>query len=544
MNKEERDILAELLFPNIKETPEDIEKKYPSRNLKDGEKVTRYAPSPTGFMHLGNLEGAFLDYIFAHQSNGIYYVRIEDTDQERYVEGSENLIKETLNNYGIMPVEGPFTDGSYGPYRQSERKGIYQTYIKDLIRKGLAYPCFMTKEELAEIREGQELRKEALGVYGHYAVDRDLSLEEIKHHLENNDTYVIRIKSFGDMNKKVVLHDLIKGDITLPENIIDEVIMKQDGLPTYHFAHVIDDHLMRTTVVIRGDEWIPSYPKHLQLNELLGFKPCKYAHHAPLTKKEDGHIRKLSKRKDPEFSLSYYDEEGIPACAVKLFLATIINTNFEEWYLQNPDKSYMDFTFSFKKMPTGGTLFDTEKLNNICRTYFSRLKAEDIYNNSLIYYEKYDKDFKKILEQNREKVIRFLNIERDGKRPRKDIATYKDIKNEMSYMFSETFYNEDTYKDIEKKDTDILAKYIEIYDENDSSDEWYQKIQKLAVENGYASSVKEYKNDTDSYKGHIGTICEEIRHSVTGRLQSPNLYDILKILGKEEVKKRIDFYLS
>ncbi len=542
MNKEEREILADLLFPNIKETPEEIEKRYPNRNRKEGEKVTRYAPSPTGFMHLGNLEGAFLDYLFAVQSNGIFYVRIEDTDQERFVEQAEDLIEQTLKNYNIMPTEGPFTEGNYGPYHQSSRKEIYQTYIKDLIRKGLAYPCFMTKEELAEIREGQELRKESLGVYGHYAVDRDLSLEEIEKNLEQKKNYVIRIKSPGNINNQIVLHDLIKGDITLPENIIDEVIMKQDGLPTYHFAHVIDDYLMRTTIVIRGDEWIPSYPKHLQLNQLLGFKPCKYAHHALLTKKDNGHIRKLSKRKDPEFSLSYYDEEGIPEEAVKLFLATIINTNFEEWYLQNPDKSYMDFPFSFKKMPTGGTLFDTEKLNNICRTYFSRLKAEEIYENSLKYYEKYDKEFKNLMERNKEKVIKFLEIERNGKRPRKDIATYKDIKKEMSYIFEELFYNENTYKEIEKQDIEILNKYIEIYDEKDTNDEWYQKIQNLAEENNYAKSVKEYKNNSNSYKGHIGTICEEIRHATTGKMQTPNLYDILKILGKEEMKKRIEFY--
>lgn len=543
MSIEEREKLADLLLPNIKETPKDIEKRFSKRELKEGEKVTRYAPSPTGFMHIGNLESAFLDYIFATQSNGVFYVRVEDTDRERFVDGAEKLICDTLSEYGIMPGEGAFSGGEYGPYIQSERMEIYQVYIKDLLRKGLAYPCFMTKEELDDIREGQELRKEALGVYGHYAVDRDLSLDEVKKHISNNDSYVIRIKSPGDISKQVVLHDLIKGDITLPENIIDEVIMKKDGLPTYHFAHIIDDFLMQTTTVIRGDEWVPSYPKHLQLAQILGFKTPKYAHYAPLTKKENGNTRKLSKRKDPEFSVGYYAMEGIPPEAVKLFLATIINTNFEEWYLQNSDKSYMDFSFSFKKMPTGGTLFDTEKLNNICRTYFSRLTAEEIYNDSLRYYKKYDEKFYDIMSKNRDRVIAFLNIERNGKRPRKDISTYKDVKIEASYMFDELFYNAEVYSKIEKEeDLEILNKYIDIYNENDSQDEWYQKIQLLAENNGYAKTTKEYKENPDSYKGHIGTICEMIRHAVTGRKETPNLYDILKILGPLEIKRRIEFY--
>ncbi len=539
MSEEEKKELANLLFPNIIATREEIEQRYPKRKLDDGAKVTRFAPSPTGFMHIGNLESAFLDYIFATQSKGQFYIRLEDTDQERYVEGAVDLIKETLSNYGIMPSEGAFSSGQYGPYIQSMRKEIYQVYIKDLLLKGLAYPCFMSKEELQEIREGQELRKEAIGVYGYYAVDRDLSLDEVKKHLDHGDHYVIRIKSPGDINKQVILHDLIKGDITLPENIIDEVIMKKDGLPTYHFAHVIDDYLMHTTVVIRGDEWVPSYPKHLQLCQLLGFKTPKYAHYAPLTKKENGNIRKLSKRKDPEFSVSYYDEAGIPVEAVKLFLSTIINTNFEEWYLQNSDKSYIDFPFSFKKMPTGGTLFDTEKLNNICRTYFSRLTAEQIYEDSLIYYKKYDEEFYQLMLSNREKLVSFLDIERNGKRPRKDIATYQDIKQESSYLFSELF---DQKKIVDSNlDLDVLEKYLQLYSGDDTQDEWYQKIQELASNNGYATSVKEYKNSPSDYKGHIGTICEELRYVITGRRQTPNLYDILKILGKEEIQKRIEF---
>ncbi len=548
MNENERLELAEILFPNIKMTREELEKKYPERELKEGAKVTRFAPSPTGFMHVGNLEGAFLDYVFAKQSDGVFYLRLEDTDQERFVEGANELIENTLTMYGIMPEEGAFSSGNYGPYVQSERKEIYQTYIKDLIIKGLAYPCFMTKEELQEIREGQELRKEAIGVYGPYAADRDLSLDEVKKHLDNGEDYVIRIKSPGEVNNTVTLHDLIKGDITMPENMIDEVIMKKDGLPTYHFAHVVDDHLMHTTTVIRGDEWVPSYPKHLQLCQILGFKVPKYAHHAPLTKKDEetGNIRKLSKRKDPEFSVGYYQEAGIPVEGVKLFLSTIVNTNFEEWYLQNPEKSYLDFPFSFKKMPVGGTLFDVEKLNNICRTYFSRISAEEIYDMSLEYFEKYDEDFFKVMKDNKDKLIGFLDIERNGKRPRKDIATLKDVKIESSYMFSEYFYEdkEKTYSEIDKDsvDIEILNKYLDIFDEKDDNDTWYSKIQTLADENGYAVSTKEYKNNPDNYKGHIGDICEMIRHVVTGKNQTPNLSNILSILGKEEIKKRIEFF--
>ena len=546
MTNEERIELADILFPNIKTTREEIEAKYPERDLAEGAKVTRFAPSPTGFMHVGGLESAFLDYVYAKQSGGVFYLRLEDTDQERLVEGASDLIKSSLETFGINPDEGAFVGGNYGPYIQSERKEIYQTYIKDLIIKGLAYPCFMSKEELDEIRQGQELRKEPIGVYGHYAVDRDLSLEEIKKHLDNNDGYVIRIKSPGEFDNQVVLHDLIKGDITLPENMIDEVIMKKDGLPTYHFAHIIDDHLMHTTVVIRGDEWVPSFPKHLQLAQILGFKTVKYAHYAPLTKKdeENGNVRKLSKRKDPEFSVGYYEEAGIPAEGVKLFLSTIVNTNFEEWYLQNSDKSYLDFPFSFKKMPVGGTLFDMEKLNNICRTYFSRLSAENIYEDSLTYYKKYDEDFYNIMTNNKDLLIKFLDIERNGKRPRKDIATYKDIKEESSYMFKELFYNDDVYKNIEKKNTDILLKYIDMYNENDTQDEWYERIKNLAVENNYAASTKEYKENPENYKGHIGDVCEEIRHAVTGRMQTPNLYNILQILVKDEIKNRIEFYLK
>ena len=472
--------LADLLFPNLPLTVEEIEAKYPPRDLKEGAMVTRFGPSPTGFMHVGGLYGSFIDSVLARQSDGAFFLRIEDTDSKREVEGATDLILGALDHFKIQPTEGFSYGGNYGPYRQSERKEIYQAYAKKLVSEGKAYPCFMSEEEISEIRQGQELRKEAIGIYGVYAVDRDLSLEEVKKHLDNKDSYVIRMKSPGDMHKEIILHDMIKGDITLPENILDEVILKKDGIPTYHFAHVVDDHLMRTTHVIRGDEWVPSFPKHLQLCQLLGFKPCKYAHHAPLTKKDDGKVRKLSKRKDPEFSVSYYKEAGIPVDAVRLYLATLANTNFEEWYIQNKDKSIEDFTFTFKKMPTGGTLFDMEKLDNIARTYFSRLSAQTLYQDALAYYQEYDKAFATLMEQHKESVIAFLNIERNSKRPRKDIATYKDIKQESMYIFNELFYQGDPYKTIDTiEDTDLLLEYITIYEKNDSQDEWYKIIQLL-----------------------------------------------------------------
>lgn len=537
--------LAELLFPNITKTREEVEASFPARVLKEGAMVTRFGPSPTGFLHVGNLCGAFLDSVMAHQSGGVMYLRLEDTDSKRQVEGASTLILNSLDHFHIPYDEGYGKTGIYGPYVQSERKEIYQVFAKALVEEGKAYPCFMTEAELQEIREGQELRKEITGIYGHYAVDRDLSLDEVRKHLEAGDPYVIRIKSFGDMNKQIVLHDLIKGDIQLPENIIDEVILKKDGIPTYHFAHVVDDHLMKTTHVIRGDEWVASYPKHLQLFQLLGWKGPKYAHHAPLTKKEDGKVRKLSKRKDPEFSVSYYREAGIPAEAVRLYLATLTNTNFEEWYLQNKDKTIEDFTFSYKKMPVGGTLFDMEKLNNICRTYFSRLSAEKIYEDTLEYNLEYDLEFAQIMRENKERLIAFLNIERDAKRPRKDLATLRDLKQESFYMIDKFFFKDAscTYLLPEGKvfDISLLKEYVKEFREQDSYEEWYLRVKEFAGKHGYASEVKAYKENPDTYLGHVGDICEMLRFALTGRTKTPDLYQLLSILGKENLQKRVEF---
>ena len=544
MEKNERIELAELLFPNIKKTREEYEKMYPERNLPEGAMVTRFGPSPTGFVHMGSLFGSFIDSIYARQSKGVFYLRIEDTDAKRTIENGIEGIFEDLKSFDIIPNESTKVGGSYGPYIQSERAEIYQTYVKDLIVKGLAYPCFMTEEELANIREEQEINKVRTGVYGIYAADRDLSLEEIKEKISNGEEYVIRLKSPGNPKNTVEIEDLIKGKMKFPESDEDFVLLKKDGIPTYHFAHAIDDHLMHTTHVIRGDEWVSSVPKHIQLFNVLEFKTPYFCHHAPITKKDEetGTIRKLSKRKDPEAAVSYYDEVGIPIDAVKLYLATILNSNFEEWYLENTDKSYKDFTFTFEKMAVGGTSFDLEKLTNISKTYFSRKSGKDVYEETYNWALKHDKEYAEILEENKEDMIKYLNIEKDGARPRKDIAKYSDVKEEFSYAIDSIFKKENysKYEGEKQYDISLVTDYVEhILNLDVTNEEWFTNIKEFAISNGYAGSPKDYKKDPNNYKGHVGDVCEAIRVIVTGRTKSPDLFSIMKILGKEKIKERI-----
>ena len=547
MNKEERKELAELLFPNIKHDRAYYENMYPERDLADGAMVTRYGPSPTGSVHLGNLFSAFCDMIYARQSNGVFFLRIEDTDQKRMVEGGIENITGVLKGFNILPTEGYSFGGNYGSYQQSERTEIYQTYVKDLIENGLAYPCFMTEEEQDEIKEEQAINKMKIGIYGVYAVDRDLSLNEVKEHLNNNEEYVIRLKSPGNAKNQIEVVDCIKGKIKFPEHDVDTVLLKKDGTPTYHFAHAIDDHLMHTTHVIRGDEWVSSLPLHYQLFQILGFSPVKYAHIAPITikDKETGTIRKLSKRKDPWAGAKYYEESGIPIEALHLYLATIANTNFEEWYLQNQDKSIKDFTFTFEKMAIGGTSFDEDKFNNICKTYFSRKNGKEVYEETLEWAKKYDKEYATLLEENKKLMINFLSIEKDGPRPRKDISKYSDVKEEFSYAIDKMFEEENYSKfDGEKTyDTSLIEDYVNNYLELDcTNEEWFNKVKEFAISNGFAGSPKEYKKNPEEYKGHVGDICEALRVMVTGRLKSPDLFSIMKILGKENVLKRISLY--
>ena len=547
MTNEERKELAELLFPNIKHDREYYEKKYPERDLPEGAMVTRYGPSPTGSVHLGNLLSAFADMVYARQSGGSFFLRIEDTDQKRMIEGGIENITGVLHDFDILPNEGYSFGGEYGPYIQSERTEIYQTYIKDLVIQGYAYPCFMKEEEIEAIREEQEINKTKIGIYGVYAVDRDLSLEEVKEKINSGEEYVIRLKSPGDSNKEIEVVDCIKGKMKFPEHNVDTVLLKKDGTPTYHFAHAIDDHLMHTTHVIRGDEWVSSLPLHVQLFSLLGFKPVKYAHIAPITIKdqETGNIRKISKRKDPWFGVKYYDENGIPIEALHLYLATITNTNFEEWYLNNPEKNISDFTFSFDKQAIGGTSFDNAKLENLCKTYFSRKSGKEVYEETLAWALKHDKEYAELLLANKEDMEKFFNIEKDGPRPRKDISKYSEVKEEFSYAIDSMFEEEHYKKNESEKEYDIelVLDYVNNYlDLNTDNETWFNGIKEFASKNGYAASPKDYKNNPDSYKGHVGDICEAIRVMITGRLKSPDLFSIMKILGKERILTRINLY--
>ncbi len=549
MTENERIELSNLLFPNLEHDRDYYEKLYPKRDLPENAMVTRYGPSPTGSVHLGNLFSAFCDMIYARQSKGVFYLRIEDTDQKRMIDGGIENITGVLHGFNILPNEGYNFGGEYGSYRQSERTEIYQTYVKDLIIKGLAYPCFMTEEEQNTIKEEQAINKVKIGIYGHYAVDRDLSLEEVKEKLNNNEEYVIRLKSPGNAKNTIEFVDCIKGKIKFPEHDVDTVLLKKDGTPTYHLAHAIDDHLMHTTHVIRGDEWVSSLPLHYQLFQILGFEPVKYAHIAPITIKdrETGTIRKISKRKDQWAGVKFYEEGGIPIDALHLYLATIANTNFEEWYLQNQDKSIEDFEFSFEKMAIGGTSFDEAKFNNICKTYFSRKSGEEVFNETLEFAKKYDAEYAKILDSNKEDMIKFLSIEKDGPRPRKDISKYSDVKEEFSYAIDEIFEKENYSKlDTDKiYDTELVINYINnCLDINVTNEEWFNKVKEFAVENGYAASPKDYKKDPDSYKGHVGDICEAIRVMITGRRQSPDLFSIMKILGKNRILKRVEKYIN
>lgn len=544
---EENKILADLIFPNITKTIEDYEKMYPERKLPEGAKVTRYAPSPTGFIHIGALLSSFTANMIAKQSGGLQYLRIEDTDTERTVENGVNVIIEGLKEFGVEFDEGPNSDGTekgnYGPYVQSQRKEIYHAFIKHLIIEGKAYPCFCTKEENDKTREHQTVNKKRIGYYGKYAKCRNISASEAIEKIKNGEEYIIRIKSPGCFDKKIVIEDLIKGRIEMPENDIDIPIMKRDGLPTYHFAHLVDDHLMRTTHITRGDEWLASLPLHIQLFQMFGFKPLKYAHLSPISKNDNGAVRKISKRKDPEAAMSYYHKEGIPSYAVMLYLATLMNSNFEEWYNQNKEKHYEEFKFEFKKMSKSCPLFDGDKLNNISKIYFSLLKADKIYDDACVYFEKYDKEFYDIFTRDRNFSVNLLNIEREVKKPRKDIASYKDIKKEFSYMYDELFtnVNYDWQKITDMSDIkEILDAYSEVYDENDEKEAWFNKCKELCDKLGYASDMKAYKENPDAYKGNVADLTTVIRVGLTGRSQTPDLYELLKLLGKDKVKERFN----
>ena len=541
--------LAEVMFPDVMETVEDIEKRYPERNLPDGAEVTRFAPSPTGFVHMGSLLSAFEDYKAAKDTNGVFYLRIEDTDGERSVENGISGIIKDLADFSIHPDEGMISEtesiGNYGPYIQSERKSIYHVYAKHLVEQGLAYPCFCSKEELDETRSIQELNKERIGYYGSYAKCRSLTVDEAIEKIKNGEKFVVRLKSPGNFNKRIILNDRTRGEIEFPENDMDIVIMKSnDGLPTYHFAHAIDDHLMKTTTVMRGEEWIPSYPVHHQLFEVLGFKEPRYAHLGLVLKiDENGTRRKLSKRKDPEASVSFYHEKGIPPEATKLYLMTIANSNFEEWFLSNPTGKLEDFKMDFSKMSESGSLFDVEKLFNITKNYISRMTSEELYNESLPWMEEFDKELYDLMIKYPEYTKKVFSIERYQEKPRKDYSSFSDIRSGIWYMYDELFTNlEYEYQKITERSEikNILNTYFnEYYDENDDKDTWFSKMKEMCDKLGFASNMKDYKKNPENYKGSVADISTVIRVSMTSKSQTPDLYEILKLLGKDRIEKRI-----
>ena len=495
-----REEYANLLLPDVKHDYTYYENLYPERNLPEGAMVTRYAPSPTGFIHIGALFSSFVNIKMAKQSGGVCILRIEDTDQKREVKDGVKQITEDLAKFNIVFDEGVTENGdkgNYGPYTQSERKDIYQAYAKKLIIEDKAYPCFCTEEDNAKDREKQTLKKERTGYYGYWARCRKLTMEEVIEKVNNGEKYIIRLKSNGSFSRKFKFKDLIKGKSEMPENDEDLVIIKSDGLPTYHFAHAIDDHLMHTTHVIRGEEWYPSIPKHTQIFVMLGFKVPKYAHVSPLMKEDNGKRRKISKRKDPEAAISYYHEMGIPNEAVMLYLETLANSNFEMWLEQNKYQNVDDFKLEFNKMSTGGTMFDYDKLINISKNYISRLKAEEVYDLALKYAVTYDKEFASILEKHKEYSTAIFNIEREQKKPRKDIAYFSDVKNQMFYMYDELFTGENyEWQNIaDKKEIELILNtyFNEYYDITDDKDTWFNKMKDLALKLGYSPDIKSYK---------------------------------------------------
>ena len=538
--------LANLLLPNIDKTPEYYENLYPARNLPEGARVVRVAPSPTGYLHLGTLFAALVNRITATSSGGVFFTRIEDTDKKREIEGGIENIIDGLNRFGITIDEGFFSGtnqrGDYGPYQQSLRAEIYQTYVKDLIIKGYAYPCFCTAEELEAVREIQESQKIRTGYHGKWAKHRDITFEEAKALIDEGKPFVIRLKSPGNEENKVIFEDGIKGKIEMPENDEDFVLLKSDGIPTYHFAHAIDDHLMHTTHVMRGDEWISSVPKHIQLFKLLGFKLPKFAHISPIMKLDNGAKRKISKRKDPEAAVHFFAEQGYPSENVIEYLMTIAASDFEDWRRCNPTASYKDFKFNLKKMSVSGALFDEVKLLDVSKNRICLLSSEQVYDYVTAWAQEFDKEFYEILVKNPEYTKVVFAIDRDVPKPRKDIAKWNEVKEYFSYMFNELYLPcFDLPENIKKEDAlAFLESYKAVYDANDDKQEWFNKIKTLAPALGFAAETKEYKQNPDAYKGSAGDLSTVLRLAITGRRNTPDLCSIMQVLGRDEVIKRID----
>ena len=534
--------LSELMFSHIQKTPEDWYQAFPRRELKEGAAVTRFAPSPTGFLHIGGLFAAMISYRYAKTTDGVFILRIEDTDKKREIEDGVSAIVTGLSQFGIDSDEGVLSlteeKGAYGPYTQSLRKEIYQSFVKRLVEQGMAYPCFCTEEELAGIRLAQEQHQENPGYYGKYAHCRNLTEEEAIAKIEAGQPYVVRLRSPGQKDRRITVGDLIRGKLEMPENIQDIVLLKTDGVPTYHFAHAVDDYLMGTTHVIRGDEWIASLPTHVQLFSVLGHKLPKYAHIAPVMKEENGGKRKLSKRKDPEATVSYYHEVGFPQESVMEYLMTLANSNFEEWRKPNPTASQDEFPFSLKKMSQSGALFDLVKLTDVSKNRIAYWTAEQVYDHALAWAKEYDPELEQMLSD-KEKALAFFSIDRGGKNPRKDIAKWSEVKEYFRYLFDSQFKTEYPETLDNQKIADILKGYAAIYDDSDDKDAWFEKIRSLCEPNGFSPDVKAYKQNPEAFLGHVGDVSGLIRMATTGRKNTPDMYEVLRTLGRDEVVARL-----
>ncbi len=537
--------IAELIFSDVDKSTEYYEELYPTRELPEGARVTRFAPSPTGYLHFGGLYAGFASKLTAQSTDGVFMLRIEDTDKKREVEDGVTGIVTGLKAFGVSPDEGvmgfDIEYGKYGPYTQSHRRAIYRAYAKKLMEEGKAYPCFCTPEDLDEIRAKQE-NEDIKGYYGSYAKCRDLTDDEIIEKINSGVPYTVRLRSTGDISRKIKFDDMIKGKIEMSENVNDVVILKADGIPTYHFAHAVDDHLMHTTHVVRGDEWIASVPLHIELFRTCGFKPVKYAHIAPIMKEENGGKRKLSKRKDPEANVSYYIEKGYPEASVKEYMLTILNSNFEEWRKANKTEDISKFPFNLKKMSVSGALFDMVKFNDVSKNVISVMTAQQVYKLVTDWAMDYNEVLYALFVDDKEKATAILNIDRDNPKPRKDIACWEEVENYVSYFYNELYDADYTLPDhIKKEDAvEILTKYKEIYSADDSKEDWFNKIKELCSDCGFTPNVKEYKQNPDAFKGHVGDVSTVIRVAMTSRTNTPDLYYIMQILGVQEVINRID----
>lgn len=539
--------LAARLFPDVEHEPQYYLDMYPERNLPEGAIVTRFAPSPTGFVHIGGLYASLVAERIAHQSGGVFFLRIEDTDQKRTVENGVQSIIDVLKDFDVNFDEGAIGEngsdvGNYGPYTQTKRADIYRTFAKKLVEEGKAYPCFCSAEKLDMDRKRQEAVKMRTGYYGDFATCRNLSNDEIEAKLNAGEKFVIRMRSMGVNNKKIVHKDLIRGKVEFPENDIDQVIIKSDGIPTYHFAHVIDDHLMHTTYVTRGDEWLSSVPVHLQMFRTMGWEPPKYAHFSTIMKKEGETKRKLSKRKDSEAAVTYYFEEGYPNTSVNEYLLNIANSTFEPWRRSNPTIPYTEFNVKLGDMSASGSLFDLVKLTDISKDVISKMSGEEVYDRVIVWAEKFDKELYDLLTSNKEYAVKIFSIEKGGKKPRKDIAKWSDVRDQVSYFYPEIFDNKYEWpENISEEDRNaIINEYLTTYDYNDDKQAWFEKIKAICDKLGFASNNKDYKENPEKYKGNVSDVSNVIRVALTGRQMSPDMYEIMQVMGDKMTRERIN----